>query len=813
MPFAAQIQRSFGRHDLSGLRAHTGSAAQEAAGEIGAEAYATGSDVAFAGTPDLHTAAHEAAHVVQQRSGVSLSGGVGAEGDVYERHADAVADRVVRGESAESLLDAHAPGGGGGVPRKGLPAWVTEALSQAQSVSPKEGDGNKGEKKGPDRESSGGKTKGDDKDERAKSSAGARQAVRAEAEGAKQGGGPTAGAGGHREAAPGSPEAQREKHAQGPAQGDARAGGSGGKHAPTGGVQRRAVQRKNVQREPVRQGTTTVSSNTDWAFEHGNEKAAQQRSRGAGQSLSIGSDIRDAAALIGILREHTANLRQGAAVETLHAGFYNGKAASNDAVIQALGQFHHAAAATTVDVTMFEGSYDNLNVDFARLQGMMSAFHARHPGAGGTGIPQNGEQAGKEVAGGVTETDVNRTVEGIPDAGVKRGLDKRIDKVETTLRALQDGDGSPAQVAAASAGVSAATRQMLTGAMEVRLGPAKREDDPNHDKELVAARATVTKVNAELASATTQVGAISSAVQAGIKAAGGGTFLDAVSNIKNGVSSLHPELAAALDSKKLTADLTKALTGLGNKLDNAKGMLAGYEGDKANFNIIHHLSKWDSAKVGLEAKAKAFSTQIAQQVAKRKAVIAAVMALDTYTKEHKIKGPKGRDIALLAGMLAAAQLFVAQADTAEGIGSTTAERIHDALGHEAQNTVTDQAGTRQQGTGDAWAQARARETDPLTGKPGDWVDVPGRLTREIQWWSCVRAQKGGTKNSPEYAFTARPQTSKLHAARDGGKDEQHLVLVQRDVDRMLGSIFVSRATVTDFAKVLAATLGFAGLHK
>lgn len=61
---------------------------------------------------DLHTVAHEAAHVVQQRGGVQLKGGVGAAGDAYERHADAVADRVVAGESAEDLLAQGAAGGG-----------------------------------------------------------------------------------------------------------------------------------------------------------------------------------------------------------------------------------------------------------------------------------------------------------------------------------------------------------------------------------------------------------------------------------------------------------------------------------------------------------------------------------------------------------------------------------------------------------------------------------------------------------------------------------------------------------------------------
>jgi hypothetical protein len=108
LPFAERIQKAFGRHDVTGVQAHTGSAAQEAATDIGARAYATGNDVVFGETPDLHTAAHEAAHVVQQRAGVHLPGGVGQAGDTYERHADAVADAVVHGRSAEPLLDSFA---------------------------------------------------------------------------------------------------------------------------------------------------------------------------------------------------------------------------------------------------------------------------------------------------------------------------------------------------------------------------------------------------------------------------------------------------------------------------------------------------------------------------------------------------------------------------------------------------------------------------------------------------------------------------------------------------------------------------------
>lgn len=107
LPYLDRIQASFGAHDVSHVQAHTDAAASEAARGMGAHAFATGDHVAFAGAPDLHTAAHEAAHVVQQRAGVHLKGGVGEEGDRYEQHADAVADRVVRGDSAEELLSAY----------------------------------------------------------------------------------------------------------------------------------------------------------------------------------------------------------------------------------------------------------------------------------------------------------------------------------------------------------------------------------------------------------------------------------------------------------------------------------------------------------------------------------------------------------------------------------------------------------------------------------------------------------------------------------------------------------------------------------
>ena len=125
LPFGDTIQRAFGRHDVSSVQAHTGPEAARSATSMGAEAYAAGDHVVL-GKADLHTVAHEAAHVVQQRGGVQLKGGVGQAGDAYERHADAVADKVVAGESAEPLLSEMAGPGGtaGAVQHQAAPSSV-----------------------------------------------------------------------------------------------------------------------------------------------------------------------------------------------------------------------------------------------------------------------------------------------------------------------------------------------------------------------------------------------------------------------------------------------------------------------------------------------------------------------------------------------------------------------------------------------------------------------------------------------------------------------------------------------------------------
>jgi len=86
LPHGAAIQQLFGNHRLSGIKAHTGTAAAASAAAMGAKAYATGEHLVLGDHTDLHTVAHEAAHFVQQRAGVQLKSGVGQAGDVYEHH-------------------------------------------------------------------------------------------------------------------------------------------------------------------------------------------------------------------------------------------------------------------------------------------------------------------------------------------------------------------------------------------------------------------------------------------------------------------------------------------------------------------------------------------------------------------------------------------------------------------------------------------------------------------------------------------------------------------------------------------------------
>lgn len=109
LPYRDVIQRSFGKFDVSTIQSHQDASATAANEALNSLAYTIGNHIAFRNAPDLHTTAHEAAHVVQQAVGVRLQGGIGKTGDCYEKHADAVADTVVRGGMAEALLTQVAP--------------------------------------------------------------------------------------------------------------------------------------------------------------------------------------------------------------------------------------------------------------------------------------------------------------------------------------------------------------------------------------------------------------------------------------------------------------------------------------------------------------------------------------------------------------------------------------------------------------------------------------------------------------------------------------------------------------------------------
>ncbi|MEZ4468048.1 MAG: DUF4157 domain-containing protein [bacterium] len=104
LPHGAAIQAAFGEHDLAGVQATVGGPAQAAAAELGAVAFTQGEQVAFAGAPDLFTAAHEATHVLQQRAGMAPAGLDGGDGDALEQQADQVAAAVVQGEAVQGLL-------------------------------------------------------------------------------------------------------------------------------------------------------------------------------------------------------------------------------------------------------------------------------------------------------------------------------------------------------------------------------------------------------------------------------------------------------------------------------------------------------------------------------------------------------------------------------------------------------------------------------------------------------------------------------------------------------------------------------------
>lgn len=125
LPHLERLEAAFGaRHELAAVRAHVGADAAAACDTLGAEAYAAGPAVAFRSVPGLWLAAHEAAHVVQQRHGQDPGAALEAPDGALERQADAVADRVVAGRPVKDLL----PRGAAAAPAPAVQRYTVETL-------------------------------------------------------------------------------------------------------------------------------------------------------------------------------------------------------------------------------------------------------------------------------------------------------------------------------------------------------------------------------------------------------------------------------------------------------------------------------------------------------------------------------------------------------------------------------------------------------------------------------------------------------------------------------------------------------------
>jgi len=110
----SSMESGFGQ-DFGDVRVHTDAKASKSAESVGANAYTVGNDIVFrsghfdASSPTgQRTIAHELSHVVQQRSGpvdgTEAPGGIRLSdpSDRFERAADATADQVLSGSTAQA---------------------------------------------------------------------------------------------------------------------------------------------------------------------------------------------------------------------------------------------------------------------------------------------------------------------------------------------------------------------------------------------------------------------------------------------------------------------------------------------------------------------------------------------------------------------------------------------------------------------------------------------------------------------------------------------------------------------------------------
>lgn len=120
-PHTRELMESRFGHDFSQVAVHANAGATEAASAISARAFTVGHDIVFGAGEYVPSSfagrnllAHELTHVVQQRTGIRLTDGMGQSDDAYEVQAEAVAARVANGTSASSLLARVSPVSGTG---------------------------------------------------------------------------------------------------------------------------------------------------------------------------------------------------------------------------------------------------------------------------------------------------------------------------------------------------------------------------------------------------------------------------------------------------------------------------------------------------------------------------------------------------------------------------------------------------------------------------------------------------------------------------------------------------------------------------
>jgi hypothetical protein len=132
IPHRAAMEQSFGMN-FGGVKAYTDAPALKANEQLGANAYASGNQVAFSSSnPSQSLVAHELTHVVQHTGGKpgaepSRKASDGSDGGIDtsgEAQANAVESAVAAGKPASSVMGSvH---GGGGVARKQGPALNEE---------------------------------------------------------------------------------------------------------------------------------------------------------------------------------------------------------------------------------------------------------------------------------------------------------------------------------------------------------------------------------------------------------------------------------------------------------------------------------------------------------------------------------------------------------------------------------------------------------------------------------------------------------------------------------------------------------------